>query len=155
MAMRAIRTVAPRLEAEDVYQSACLQAFRNRGKFRGEAKFSTWFVTIALNCARSQCRNYFQRSRTPDLFCTVDDILDVRSEQETPEDRVLRKERDNLIFAAITKLSELSRRAVLARYYRDLRIKDMARLLGASDSATKARLFNARLALCSLLRQTF
>src|SRR5580693_1694947 len=44
-------------DAEDAAQEAFLKAFRNLAKFRGEAKFGTWLVSIALNEARSRLRS--------------------------------------------------------------------------------------------------
>src|SRR5580698_7213719 len=44
-------------DAEDVAQEAFLKAFRNLANFRGEAKFSTWLISIALNEARSRLRS--------------------------------------------------------------------------------------------------
>ena len=41
-------------DAEDAAQEAFLKAFRNLANFRGESKFSTWLVSIALNEARSR-----------------------------------------------------------------------------------------------------
>src|SRR5260370_3799451 len=43
-------------DAEDAAQEAFLKAFRNLASFRGEAKFGTWLVSIALNEARSRIR---------------------------------------------------------------------------------------------------
>src|ERR1700729_4536880 len=44
-------------DAEDAAQEAFLKAFRNLSHFRGESKFSTWLVSIALNEARSRLRS--------------------------------------------------------------------------------------------------
>src|SRR5271167_3919305 len=44
-------------DAEDAAQEAFLKAFRNLARFRGEAKFSTWLVSITLNEARSRLRS--------------------------------------------------------------------------------------------------
>src|SRR5258707_1451926 len=44
-------------DAEDAAQEAFLKAFRNLAHFRGEAKFSTWLVSITLNEARSRLRS--------------------------------------------------------------------------------------------------
>ena len=44
-------------DAEDVAQEAFLKAFRNLAKFRGEAKFSTWLISIVLNEARGRLRS--------------------------------------------------------------------------------------------------
>ena len=44
-------------DAEDAAQEAFLKAFRNLEKFRGEAKFSKWLISITLNEARSRLRS--------------------------------------------------------------------------------------------------
>src|SRR3984885_8165056 len=44
-------------DAEDAAQEAFLKAFRNLAHFRGESKFSTWLVSIALNEPRSSLRS--------------------------------------------------------------------------------------------------
>src|SRR3984957_20324076 len=43
-------------DAEDAAQEAFLKAYRNLSSFRGDAKFGTWLVSIALNEARSRIR---------------------------------------------------------------------------------------------------
>ena len=43
-------------DAEDVAQEAFLNAFRNLAAFRGQAKFSTWLISITLNEARGRLR---------------------------------------------------------------------------------------------------
>ncbi len=51
MALSLLRNEA---DAEDVAQEAFLKAFRNLATFRGEAKFGTWLISIALNESRSE-----------------------------------------------------------------------------------------------------
>ena len=48
----ALSFVKDEMEAEDVAQEAFLKAFRDLANFRGEAKFSTWLISITLNEAR-------------------------------------------------------------------------------------------------------
>src|SRR5512143_4121879 len=43
-------------DAEDAAQEAILKAFRHLGEFRGEARFRTWLVQIAVNEARMKAR---------------------------------------------------------------------------------------------------
>jgi RNA polymerase sigma-70 factor (ECF subfamily) len=43
-------------DAEDVAQEAFISAFRNLAAFRGQAKFSTWLISITLNQARGRLR---------------------------------------------------------------------------------------------------
>src|SRR2546422_11752279 len=43
-------------DAEEVVQEAILKAFKAIGRFREEAKFSTWIIQIAINEARMRLR---------------------------------------------------------------------------------------------------
>src|SRR6266436_5469098 len=43
-------------EAEDGAQEAVINAYRHLTSFRGEAKFSTWLTTIAINEGRKRLR---------------------------------------------------------------------------------------------------
>src|SRR5207245_5159821 len=43
-------------EAEDGAQEAVIKAYRYLASFRGEAKFSTWLTTIAINEGRKRLR---------------------------------------------------------------------------------------------------
>ncbi len=44
-------------DAEDAAQETVLKALRNLTSFRGEAKFGTWLVSIAINEARARLRH--------------------------------------------------------------------------------------------------
>ena len=44
-------------DAEDVAQETVLKALKNLTSFRGEAKFGTWLVSIAINEARARLRH--------------------------------------------------------------------------------------------------
>ena len=43
-------------DAEEVAQEAILKAFKNIGRFRQEAKFSTWLIQISINEAKMKVR---------------------------------------------------------------------------------------------------
>src|SRR5438445_13154949 len=43
-------------EAEDGAQAAIISAYRHLASFRGDAKFSTWLTTIAINEGRKRLR---------------------------------------------------------------------------------------------------
>jgi RNA polymerase sigma-70 factor (ECF subfamily) len=54
--MAALSIVNNDADAEEVVQEAILKAFKAIGKFRGEAKFSTWIIQITINEARMRLR---------------------------------------------------------------------------------------------------
>src|ERR1700736_2303849 len=59
-------------DAEDVAQEAFLKAFRKLADFRGQAKFSTWLISITLNEARGRLRHQ-SASRTESLDTTSEE----------------------------------------------------------------------------------
>ena len=54
--MTAFSIVKNETDAEDCAQDAVVNAYRHLGNFRGEAKFSTWLTTIAVNEGRQRLR---------------------------------------------------------------------------------------------------
>src|SRR6266849_8255373 len=52
-------------DAEEVTQEAVLKALRHLHTFRGESKFSTWLVRIAINEARMRVRRERQVQYQP------------------------------------------------------------------------------------------
>ncbi|MCB2102154.1 MAG: sigma-70 family RNA polymerase sigma factor [Rhodobacterales bacterium] len=55
-----LRQVPRAEDAEDLTQETFLEAYRSLARFRGESRFSTWVLGIALNLARNH------RSRRPE-----------------------------------------------------------------------------------------
>src|SRR5215467_8381626 len=54
--LTAFSIVKNQTDAEECAQDAVVNAYRNLAKFRGDAKFSTWLVTIVVNEARHKLR---------------------------------------------------------------------------------------------------
>src|SRR5215475_556190 len=54
--LTAFSLVKNETDAEACAQDAVVNAYRNLAKFRGDAKFSTWLVTIVVNEARQKLR---------------------------------------------------------------------------------------------------
>jgi RNA polymerase sigma-70 factor, ECF subfamily len=55
---RAFHVLGNSADAEDAVQEALLSAYRHLGQFRGQAKLSTWLMTIVNNSARMQLRHH-------------------------------------------------------------------------------------------------
>lgn len=88
-------------DAEDVAQEAFIKAFRNLSKFRGDAKFSTWLISITLNEARNRLRRQrvvrmqsFDETRDEDG--AVSPAL-LRDRREIPSEAVEREDARTLI----------------------------------------------------------
>jgi RNA polymerase sigma-70 factor, ECF subfamily len=145
-------------DAEDVAQEAFLKAFRNLGKFRGEAKFSTWLISITLNEARSRLRQK-KTAKTESL----DELNEgghvspalLRDWREIPSEVLERGEVRVLLQHAITDLPLIYREIFLLRDMEDLSVDQSAKVLGISVSAAKVRLHRARMMLQKKLAPQF
>jgi RNA polymerase sigma-70 factor, ECF subfamily len=138
-------------DAEDAAQEAFLKAFRNLSSFRGESKFGTWLVSIALNEARTRIR-----SRNLVKMESLDEPPDeqgqtlpalLRDWREIPSEALERKETRLLLQEAITGLPGIYREVFQLRDVEQLSIQEAASMLGISISAVKVRLHRARMML--------
>ncbi len=142
-------------DAEDAAQEAFLKAYRNLGSFRGEAKFGTWLVSIALNESRSRIRH-----RNTIKMESLDEPSDseghvspalLRDWKEIPSEALERKEVRFMLEEAVTSLPLIYREVFQLRDVEQLNVNEAATALGISIGAVKVRLHRARMMLQKIL----
>jgi RNA polymerase sigma-70 factor, ECF subfamily len=142
----AFRILRNRQDAEDAVQRSFQRAFINLGKFREDSTFSTWITRIAINDALMLLR---QRRATKPFEENNGDteagfVLDSTDKGPTPEQAFAETERRAAVLRAISHLRESLRIVVLLRELQGLTSSEVARRLGLTVSAVKARTFHAR-----------
>jgi RNA polymerase sigma-70 factor (ECF subfamily) len=128
-------------DARDVVQEAYLRAYRSIGRFRGEARFTTWMYRITANCAST----YVGKRRKHRHDELVDDMIVVDTRPEL--DPVAQADASDLRARLVLALDELPpklRAVVVLRDVYDLPHEAIAAELGISESAAKVRLHRAR-----------
>ncbi len=142
-------------DAEDVAQEAFLKAFRNLASFRGQAKFSTWLISITLNEARGRLRlRSSARMESLDETSGEESHFSpalLRDWREIPSDALERKEVREMVRTAIEELSPIYREVVLLRDIEELSIEETAATLTISIASVKVRLHRARIMLQKVL----
>jgi RNA polymerase sigma-70 factor, ECF subfamily len=138
-------------DAEDVAQEAFIKAFRNLSTFRGDAKFSTWLISITLNEARNRLRRQGvvrmqSLDEPPDEDGAVSPAL-LRDWREIPSETVEREEVRTLIKRAVELLPEIYKQVFLLRDVEELDVNETAQILSISISNVKVRLHRARMML--------
>jgi RNA polymerase sigma-70 factor, ECF subfamily len=138
-------------DAEDAAQEAFLKAFRNLANFRGDAKFSTWLISIALNEARSRLRSrknvkFESLDESPDGQGQVSPAL-LRDWREIPSEALERKEIRLLLQHAVADLPSIYREVFLLRDVEELSVNESAEALGITVASVKVRLHRARIML--------
>jgi len=143
-------------EAEDGAQETMISAFRNLKSFRGEAKFSTWLVTIAMNEARKRLR----KTKTVAEDSLDDGMEDVEGDftpavltdwREIPLEALERKELKEKLQEAVRILPEKYREVFVLRDIEELNQEETAAALGINVTLVKVRLHRARMMLQKLL----
>jgi RNA polymerase sigma-70 factor (ECF subfamily) len=141
------RITSNREDAEDVAQESFHKAFLHLDTFEERARFSTWLTRIVINEAYMLLR---RRQRVVEVLLeNEDDALKSASkafvdQRPSPEESFWRRERTELLTAAINRLRPTIRRTMLLRDIEERSVEETAQILGTSISAVKARLFHGR-----------
>ncbi|OLC84749.1 MAG: RNA polymerase subunit sigma-24 [Acidobacteria bacterium 13_1_40CM_4_57_6] len=139
-------------EAEDGAQEAVIKAYRYLASFRGEAKFSTWLTTIAINEGRKRLRkskgasedSIEEQAESHEGDYTPAPLTDWR---EIPLEALERKELREALRIAVAELPDIYRQVFTLRDLEELNIEETAQALGINPGAVKVRLHRARMML--------
>jgi len=136
-------------DAEDVAQESFLKALRKLADFRGQAKFSTWLISITLNEARGRLRRQGivcieSLDETPEEGGHISPAL-LRDWREVPSEALERKEIREMLEEAIANLSPLYREVFLLRDAEGFSTEETAAALAITTGTVKVRLHRARM----------
>jgi RNA polymerase sigma-70 factor, ECF subfamily len=139
-------------EAEDGAQDTMINAFKHLKSFRGESKFSTWLVTIAMNEGRRRLRKA-KTAAEDSIETTLEEhegdftpafLTDWR---EIPSAAVERKELREKLQDAVDALPEKYREVFVLRDLEELNQEETAAALNLKIPTVKVRLHRARIML--------
>jgi RNA polymerase sigma-70 factor (ECF subfamily) len=148
-----------REDAEDVLQETFMKAYEHLDQFKGDSKFYTWIVRIAVNQALMKLRR-----RKTDKSVSLDETIDTGEDtvvreiaawDEDPEERFSREELGDILDAAIQSLEPPYRSVFVLRDIDELSTEETAEALNLSVPAVKSRLLRARLQLREKLTRYF
>jgi RNA polymerase sigma-70 factor (ECF subfamily) len=138
-------------DAEDGAQEAVINAYRHLASFRGDAKFSTWLTTIAINEGRKRLRkakgaaeDSIEEAEAHEGDYTPAPLTDWR---EIPLEALERKELREALRVAVAELPDIYRQVFTLRDMEELNIEETAQALGINTGAVKVRLHRARMML--------
>ena len=137
----ALRTLGDPEEAADALQDALISALRSAGSYRGDAAVTTWLHRVVVNACLDRVRRRKVRAAEPlgdreipvprDEHAATDARLDVR--------------------AALARLPEAQRLAIVLVDIEDLSVAEAAEALGVAEGTVKSRCSRGRATLASIL----
>ena len=120
-------------DKEDLYQEICMQLWRSYGRYRGDAKLSTWLYRVALNTAISTVRKSTRQIDTVEL--DPHRHYNVKDEEKDDMTRNL--------FRAISLLDKIDR-AIIILWLEERKYEEISEIMGLSKSAVSVRLVRLR-----------
>ncbi len=141
-------------DARDVYQEAFLKVYRNIHRFRFECSFYTWLYRIVTNVCLDQLRRRQARpeDQAPELNSDrpeeagLSDFFERQKEDRPtldPERRLMGKEIEARIAAALKRLSPRERMVFEMKHYHGLKLRAIGEVLGTTEETVKNSLFRA------------
>lgn len=146
--------VGNRCDAEDIVQETVVKAFIHFADFRGESKFKTWLMSIAVNEVRTRRRTEFRSHTSYVEFDELERLASATS-KDSPLRQYQENEKARLVENAMAALHPDYKEMIRLRAVDGLNIADIARRLSISIAAAKARYYRAVRSLSdTLARQT-
>jgi RNA polymerase sigma-70 factor (ECF subfamily) len=146
--------VRDREDAKDCSQEAFIRLHESAGSFAGQAKFSTWFYRILVNCCLDHQRKRRGWRRLVGWSGGRDDERDAGSPVEQlaapftdPTDAMVTDHRMSRLWEAVEDLSQQQRAAVLLQCREELSTKEIAVVLNLSEATVRVHLHRAYSAL--------
>jgi RNA polymerase sigma factor (sigma-70 family) len=131
-------------EAEDVAQEVMVRAWRQAPSWKpGPARFDSWMHRVALNL----CYDRLRRQRERPMAEPPDQI----DPGPAPDSALLGREIRDRVEAAMTRLPERQREAIVLCHYQEFGNIEAAALMNISVEALESLLSRARRTLRSLL----
>ena len=125
--------------AEDAAQEALIAAHSRLRSLPEPQRFGPWLRRIAAN----QCRTYLrrQRHRVSLSEAQAEGLVDPA---QTPEERLVDRERQRQVLEAIGRLSQPQQQAVILFYLEERSLRQIAAFLEVSVQTVEQRLYRAR-----------
>jgi RNA polymerase sigma-70 factor (ECF subfamily) len=143
----ALRILGNAADAEDVVQDTLLKVWTHRGRWEaGRAKFSTWLYRVVTN----RCIDLRRQPRSED----VDSIAEPADEKPDAVTTLHRSEVTDMLEAAMTKVPEQQRVALILSYHQELSNSEIAEVMDTTVPAVESLLKRGRQRLRELLRRS-
>ncbi|HXZ79330.1 MAG TPA: sigma-70 family RNA polymerase sigma factor [Terriglobales bacterium] len=150
-------------DAEDLTQEVFIKVYRTLDTYEVErGSFMTWATTITRNLLV----DHFRRSKQDRVTDSIDSVPAEAEDAPTlgdrladpglsPDQRLQRRETQEMVQRAIQKLSPELREAVILRDLQDMDYKEIAQALHIPEGTVKSRINRGRMELARLLSRTY
>jgi RNA polymerase sigma-70 factor (ECF subfamily) len=136
-------------DQQDLMQEILLQMWCSLPRFEGKAKASTWIYRVALNTALAWRRKETKHRATQTPLIEIENFPETEADSAQ---RLAREEQVARLYDAIHQLPKADAALVLL-YLEDMSYREMAEVLGLSESNVGVKLNRAKKALAELMKE--
>jgi RNA polymerase sigma-70 factor (ECF subfamily) len=136
-------------DCQDLAQEILLQVWRSLPQFQGRASAATWAYRVALNTALGWKRKQLHRQSRSESILQVDELASASADSAYTASQ---RETVERLYAAIRQLPKTDAALVLL-YLDDMNYREMAEVLGISESNVGVKLNRAKKALAELMKE--
>ena len=139
------RMLGSNSDVEDIAQQVFVRVWKSAGRYKPQAKFTTWLLKITRNLVFNEMRRQKRHPHVPIQPEPGAEEIPVRSDESAePDAMLLESELRKAVDDAIQQLPDTQRMAVVLRRYEELSYEEIAEVLDLSVAAVKSVLFRAR-----------
>lgn len=138
-------------ENEDIEQEVYLKIWKNSEKYNEKGSIKSWISSIAKNASldylKSSYHKVFQTSTSDDFV-----IESIKDKKVTPEDKVVRLDRQKVIVNAINSLKPKFKEVIMMCEINGYSYEECAKKLNCPVGTVKSRIYNAKKELAEVLK---
>ena len=138
-------------ENEDIEQEVYLKIWKNSEKYNEKGSIKSWISSIAKNASldylKSSYHKVFQTSTSDDFV-----IESIKDKKVTPEDKVVRLDRQKVIVNAINSLKPKFKEVIMMCEINGYSYEECAKRLNCPVGTVKSRIYNAKKELAEVLK---
>ena len=140
-----------REDAEELSQEIFLKLFENLDRYDGGFPLVAWVLSVSRNL----CIDRYRRRKREKSFRFVSDeaVTALLKSDDDPATAALRKERTQMLFAALAEIPEDLAEILILRDLNGLAYEEIGTALELPDGTVKSRLFRARAEVAGKIRE--
>jgi len=131
-------------QVQDCVQEVWLKLFRNLDRFRCRESFVAWLNTVTANTAIDYYRKWIkQGNRLNRDRAHIRAVADERTGDQQPDNAIIHQR----MYEALEEMTVNQRTALVLRYFEDVPIAEIARILGCTKGTVRTHIRRSLLAL--------
>lgn len=115
----------------DLTQETFLKLIKYIGNYKDRGKFKSYLIAIAINV----CNTYFDKNNR-----NLEELDSNQSYDQNTSNELERIDKKDIVVQALNKLPKKQKEVIILKYYEDLKIRDIAKILDEKVPTIKSRL---------------